>query len=477
MEESFVVFEALKKNVLVETKRIDLTHIVRSGDVTTLSVGRDMKRNVSWQLMHPSISRRHAEIKVDPRKRALFILDCESTYGTFVNNKRLASKLGCIRIAEGSVIMFGASQRKWWLKKLVLSAAADSAVGKEGVEEDSRTENGVSIANKVMDERGIQEMVDVLRKRIKTSDARPDGFVSLDAVRASCRFKYTVAQIRTTIDSDPLRRLEILEDSKCVESTKTSIHVRLKGASQVHSDEGLPVVPLENPLKELQTLVHCTYFKHWNAIRDQGIDRQKKMYIYLFPFTPNTKRPVAGMEARGIPDILVYVDIARAVKAGIKFLRCSTDNDIIVSVGDGEGRIPARLFDHAEHVQSHSTLMTRSETGRLFRKWEADIRKQEMRTLEEKRKRDRERVARETAAAKRASRADADAVEDATMIGRASKKRRRNMYLAHAEEDEGSEEEEEEDAPDISDDSDGDFNYPIARNAGLSRGRKMRVGI
>ena len=44
----------------------------------------------------------------------------------------------------------------------------------------------------------------------------------------------------------------------------------------------VPSCPLAAAAAAAATLVHYTYFKHWNVIRDKGLSRKEKTYMYFF---------------------------------------------------------------------------------------------------------------------------------------------------------------------------------------------------
>ena len=102
-------FEAYKNDELVEKKTVRLYAEDR------VVCGRDSKKKVGWQVLHTSVSRRHAKITVHKDGRSLEIEDLGSTYGTFVNGVKIQRPT---RVASGSEIRWPAccDPRSFWKK-------------------------------------------------------------------------------------------------------------------------------------------------------------------------------------------------------------------------------------------------------------------------------------------------------------------------------------------------------------------------
>jgi len=178
-------FEAYKNDELVEKKTVRLYAEDR------VVCGRDSKKKVGWQVLHTSVSRRHAKITVHKDGRSLEIEDLGSTYGTFVNGVKIQRPT---RVASGSEIRFAASSRKWWLTKLIFPKKSDN-----------------------MDEPALKEYIRVLEKSSDEDLPRQfDDFVELKSLMAHSELrhlpKYSVKHVVETIASDPLKRLETFEN-------------------------------------------------------------------------------------------------------------------------------------------------------------------------------------------------------------------------------------------------------------------------
>ena len=445
-------FEAYKNDELVEKKTVRLYAEDR------VVCGRDSKKKVGWQVLHTSVSRRHAKITVHKDGRSLEIEDLGSTYGTFVNGVKIQRPT---RVASGSEIRFAASSRKWWLTKLIFPKKSDN-----------------------MDEPALKEYIRVLEK---SSDEdlprRFDDFVELKSLMAHSELrhlpKYSVKHVVETIASDPLKRLETFENesktfyvriisvqhSNPTHPTHTytqQVRTRRSTGHETCEDDGLKVMPVNDPVKELKSLVHYTYFKHWNAIRDKGLVRgRKKRYVYFYESPNDSAEPrTEPFRKRGVPDIAVTIDLKRAADQGVRFFRTRENPDVVVTALNLE----PYMFQVARHLKSKSVLLSERETKRMFTQ------------VSKKRQEEKLRKEREALAEKRKIEAMELELrrreEQKKRLEEQKSRKRKNIYLEvqnnEEEDDERSEDEEEEE-------DDGDslgFTYEVKR-----RKRRKRLSV
>ena len=73
-------------------------------------IGRDTDSAVV--LNHPSISKKHAKIDYDIHTKDAFLIDLNSSHGTFINDMKLNPKES-IRLKKGDIISFGQSAIKY----------------------------------------------------------------------------------------------------------------------------------------------------------------------------------------------------------------------------------------------------------------------------------------------------------------------------------------------------------------------------
>ena len=75
--------------------------------------------------------------------------------------------------------------------------------------------------------------------------------------------------------------------------------------------------------------VHGTYFKTWNVIKKDGLNRMKRQHIHLATGDYKDRSVKSGM--RSDVEVLVYIDIHKAISDGIVFYRSS--NNVILTEG------------------------------------------------------------------------------------------------------------------------------------------------
>ena len=74
------------------------------------------------------------------------------------------------------------------------------------------------------------------------------------------------------------------------------------------------------------SVIHGTYSKFWDAIKKEGLKRMSRNHIHFAPGRPKDKEVVSGM--RTSCDVIIEIDLAAAIKAGISFF-ISTNNVIL----------------------------------------------------------------------------------------------------------------------------------------------------
>ncbi len=120
-------------------------------------VGRDTDL-CTWVLTEPSASRRHAVIAVRQDKRCVTIRDNGSSFGVFLNKKRLPPNT-TVNIKKRDVVSFGKAQDVWVLTEVHFLSEQEL----EGI-----------------DEAGIRAYLFALEHRQTRLIARPDDYVPLD---------------------------------------------------------------------------------------------------------------------------------------------------------------------------------------------------------------------------------------------------------------------------------------------------------
>lgn len=99
-------------------------------------------------------------------------------------------------------------------------------------------------------------------------------------------------------------------------------------------------------LKEIENseqvphVIHGTYKRSWFKIKTEGLKRMKRTHIHFATGLPSDKGVISGM--RSDVDVLIFIDVTRALQSGIKFYQSS--NGVVLSPGDERGVIKPKYF-------------------------------------------------------------------------------------------------------------------------------------
>ena len=113
---------------------------------------------------------------------------------------------------------------------------------------------------------------------------------------------------------------------------------------KINADECMTKLTPHN-LKEHQIdpniIVHGTYFESWTKIKNsEGLSRMKRQHIHFGIQIPEDGEVISGM--RKSCQVIIYLDIIRAMEAGIVFYL--SDNKVVLSEGNSSGFIPKEYF-------------------------------------------------------------------------------------------------------------------------------------
>lgn len=103
---------------------------------------------------------------------------------------------------------------------------------------------------------------------------------------------------------------------------------------------------------------HGTYTKNWKSIYETGLYRMKRNHIHFAIGDGIVGDVISGM--RSDVEIKIYVDVAKAVKDGIKFY--ISKNNVILTPGAGErGVLLRKYFLKVIQVKDNQTLYENSQ--------------------------------------------------------------------------------------------------------------------
>ena len=162
---------------------------------------------------------------------------------------------------------------------------------------------------------------------------RDDGYISLDRVLGVPLFEdrgVTRDDVLALVETDSKLRYGVTDD----EEGKLLIRAN-QGHSLACVLEGKLLTEVRDA-NELRICIHGTSMSAWNVIQKTSIDAMQRNSIQMAVGLPGDKTVVSGV--RSTVDVLIYVDVARAMERGIRFFRSA--NGVICSPGP----IPAACF-------------------------------------------------------------------------------------------------------------------------------------
>jgi len=175
------------------------------------------------------------------------------------------------------------------------------------------------------------------------------GLVPISEILALPKFKgCTVADIRAIVkDCSKQRfRIETREDGVLGVAANQGHTIR-----SVEASEMMKPVTAER-VAEFPVVVHGTYMRSWDAIKRSGLSPMRRQHIHLATGLPDEGGVISGMRASS--SVLIYIDLAAAVAAGIPFY--VSHNRVILTPGDASGHLRPHYFTKVVQVRTGTVL-------------------------------------------------------------------------------------------------------------------------
>ncbi len=165
-----------------------------------------------------------------------------------------------------------------------------------------------------------------------------DGYIPWDELATLPEFKkYTFDDVQRVVKTNDKQRFSLKEENG-------KWYIR---ANQGHSHKVAANIKQEDLLTKLTTpldlIVHGTTYSAYESIKKTGLKKMGRSHIH-FAITDDIKtgnQQQSGI--RGNCQVLVYLDMAKAMNDGIEFF--ISDNKVVLSSGVGDdGTIDAKYF-------------------------------------------------------------------------------------------------------------------------------------
>lgn len=176
---------------------------------------------------------------------------------------------------------------------------------------------------------------------------RPDGYARVSDVLANATFKdVTFLQLQEIVNRDQKNRYHLLFEPCSTPSTNSSNDVWWIRANQGHSIKDIKLdLQLISSASEIPLAVHGTTRKAWELIATQGLSRMKRNHVHLAQGVPGSG-VLSGM--RNSSQVLVFIDVQKAIDAGIKFYL--SKNGVVLTEGDAKGFLGPQFFQRVEYA-------------------------------------------------------------------------------------------------------------------------------
>ncbi|KAJ7105472.1 KptA family-domain-containing protein [Mycena crocata] len=175
---------------------------------------------------------------------------------------------------------------------------------------------------------------------------RPDGYVNVDVLLRHRTLRgIDFAMLENIVKADQKSRYHLLYDPR--DGPANAWWIR---ANQGHSmaDISLDLRRIKHA-NEIRMAVHGTSMAAWESIAKQGLSRMSRNHIHLAQGVVGDV--ISGM--RHSSEILIFIDVARALAADIKFYISS--NGVVLTPGDELGFLHRHFFSRVERVRLSAT--------------------------------------------------------------------------------------------------------------------------
>eukprot|EP00995_Heteronema_vittatum_P012330 NODE_820_length_1166_cov_384.873769_g576_i0.p1 GENE.NODE_820_length_1166_cov_384.873769_g576_i0~~NODE_820_length_1166_cov_384.873769_g576_i0.p1 ORF type:complete len:334 (+),score=118.24 NODE_820_length_1166_cov_384.873769_g576_i0:22-1002(+) len=183
--------------------------------------------------------------------------------------------------------------------------------------------------------------------RARDLPMRSDGYMLVDDVIALPEFRgVTLSALKTIANRDDKGRFKVKEGPDGVAMVR---------CNHGHSFEvpDLELEPIQLPSRAhpepLPVLVHATFRHGWRVIREEGLNRMTRTHIHFAAEQGAGQFPGIRRNA----EVLVYLDLERALRDGIEVYHCA--NNLCISPGIN-GIIPPKYFVKAIDLESGRQL-------------------------------------------------------------------------------------------------------------------------
>lgn len=180
-----------------------------------------------------------------------------------------------------------------------------------------------------------------------------DGFLLVEELLAHPQFRsYSVGDVERVVAANDKQRFKIRphpDDGRLQIRANQGHSVQVVDLDLRPVLAGSPDCPAEG--------VHGSYLRNWSSIQRRGLSRMRRTHIHLAPGLPGEDGVTSGM--RRDCDLAVFIDVPGALADGMEFFW--SENGVLLTPGDGEGRILPKYFSRALRLRPTRSVLPLQE--------------------------------------------------------------------------------------------------------------------
>jgi len=189
-------------------------------------------------------------------------------------------------------------------------------------------------------------------------ELRPDGYARVQDLLNRPKLKdMTFEALEDMVQKDAKGRFSLIQESD--PKSGSSEPVWWIRANQGHS---MKTVKLDlQPIHSVSDIptgvaVHGTNAEAWELIKTQGLRKMNRNHIHLAQGVPGSG-VISGMRVSAT--ILIYIDVQKALDAGVKFFLSS--NGVVLTEGDDSGFLRPEFFQRVTDKKGNELTGWRTE--------------------------------------------------------------------------------------------------------------------
>jgi 2'-phosphotransferase len=175
-----------------------------------------------------------------------------------------------------------------------------------------------------------------LRHKLVNFGSPKDGFVNVADIQRVT--KCSLEDIEYVVNNCEKQRF-------CLRNIEGTLFIR---ANQGHTKQIVDANKVQKEIDEpLEYCVHGTYTRHLASIIDNGLNKMSRDFIHF------ASHPDAKSGCRKDCDILIGINMERAIKDGIKFYM--SENNVILTSGVN-GSLSSKYFSSIRNVRTNENI-------------------------------------------------------------------------------------------------------------------------